>query len=471
VAANVGVWPTVTWHDFTGITTIPALTSGSYYVGISWDPATMGSYHYVGADESSTTPQRPGYGYIQNAWAPITSYFSLYRAIGVRVDGLGVAYAHDIGVGPFLSFPWSFVAGTQYSIKAKINNFGTSNETGIPIKFLVNGAQLNSTTFNLNAGAVDSVSFNWTPSDSGNYTPAIVSALPTDEFRANDTVKTTVHVYPPGTFQTCVGTGATAVGWPYYTFYMDSRTDMLYLSSELGFPASIIQRIGFDVVSAAPQVMNGFQIKMKNTTNTTVTGFSSTGWATVYTGTYSVPGTGVRWIDLQTPFAYNGTNLEVEICFDNTSYTLNTTVKSSTAASMTYHYHTDGNTGCTMTGTNSATSRPNICLLTIVGNENQNSEVPKIFSLSQNYPNPFNPSTVIKFSIPKTSMVNLAVYDVLGREVITLVNDVMQPGEYNALFDASALSSGVYFYKIVVGDPSASSGQSFTDTKKMLLVK
>ena len=238
---------------------------------------------------------------------------------------------------------------------------------------------------------------------------------------------------------------------------------MLYLSSELGFPASIVQRIGFDIVSAAPQVMNGFQIKMKNTTNTTVTGFSSTGWTTVYTGTYSVPGTGVRWIDLQTPFVYNGTNLEVEICFDNTSYTSNSTVKSTTAAGMTYHYHTDGSTGCTMTGTNSATSRPNLCVLTVVGNENQNSGVPNVYLLSQNYPNPFNPSTVIKFSIPKTSMVNLTVYDVLGREVMTLVNDVMQPGEYNALFDASALSSGVYFYTINAGD--------FADTKKMLLVK
>ncbi len=462
----VPTWPQIAWYDFTSLTGIPTITSGSVYVGISFDPQPVENRQkYIGADESTTTPLRPGYGYIQYAypWTPIQDIFYYYRSIGIRCDGTSQAYAHNIGVGPFLSFPSSFSAGTQYSIKARINNFGTSNETGIPIKFFVNGAQLNSTTFNLNAGAVDSVSFSWTPSDSGNYTPAIVSALPTDEYRANDTVKTTVHVYPPGTYQLCVGTGAAAVGWPFYTFYMDSRTDMLYLSSELGFPASIIQRIGFDVISAAPQVMNGFQIKMKNTTNTTVTGFSSTGWTTVYTGTYSVPGTGVRWIDLQTPFVYNGTNLEVEICFDNTSYTSNTTVKSTTAANMCFHYHTDNNTGCTMTGTNSATSRPNLCVFTIVGNENQSNGVPKAFSLSQNYPNPFNPSTIIKYSIPKTSMVNLIIYDVLGRDVMTLVNDVMQPGEYNALFDASALSSGVYFCKIIAGD--------YNDTKKMLLVK
>jgi len=374
-----------------------------------------------------------------------------------------VTYAHNIAAGPFLSLPGSFSAGTQYPIKAKISNLGTSNETGIPIKFFVNGTQASSTTLNLNASAVDSVSFNWTPATAGNYNLWIVSALATDEYRANDTVKTTVTVYPPGTIQACVGTGTTAVGWPYYTFYMDSRTDMLYLGSELGFGASVIQRIGFNVTSAAPQVMNGFNIKMQNTALTSISSFTSTGWTTVYTGTYSVPGTGWQWIDLQTPFAFNGTNLLIEICYHNTSYTANSLVNSTVAAGMVYHYHTDGSDGCTMTGANSGTSRPNICVLTVVGTQNPNTEVPRVFSLSQNYPNPFNPSTVINFSIPKTSMVNLVVYDVLGREVMTLVNDVMQPGEYNALFDASTLSSGVYFYRLEAG--------SFTDTKKMLLVK
>jgi len=462
VMTGVPLWPTVSWFDFTGLTGIPALTSGSYYVGISYDPVTMPS-HYIGADESTTTPLRPGYGYIQSAWGTIQSYFATYRAIGVRVDGSGVVLAHDVSAGPFLSLPGSFSAGTQYPIKAKITNVGSSNETGIPIKYFVNGTQASSTTLNLNAGASDSVSFNWTPAAAGNYTLKIVSALSTDLNRANDTVTTNVTVYPQGTIVGCVGTGTTPVGWPFYTFYEDSRTDMLYLGSELPFGASIIQKIGFTVTSASPQVMNGFQIKMQNTAVTSISSFTSTGWTTVYTGTYTVPGTGQQWIDLQTPFVYNGTNLLVNICYDNASYTSNSLVTSTTAAGMTYHYHTDGAAGCTMTGTNSGTSRPNMCFLSIVGVNNQNNEIPKVFSLSQNYPNPFNPSTVINFSIPKTSMVNMVIYDILGREVMTLVNDVMQPGEYNATFDASSLSSGVYFYKIQAGD--------FTDTKKMLLVK
>ena len=462
VATGVGIWPTVTWHDFTGITTIPPLTSGSYYVGVSYDPVTMPS-HYVGADESSTTPLHPGYGYIQNAWGTIQSYFATYRAMGIRVDGTGQQYAHNVGAGPFLSLPGSFSAGTQFAIKAKISNLGTSNETGIPVKYFVNGAQLNSTTLNLNAGAVDSVSFNWTPADSGNYTLKIVAALATDEYRANDTVTTTVHVWPAGTQQGCYGTGSVAVGWPFYTFYMDSRTDMLYTAAELGISAGSILRIGYNVIASAPQVMNGFTVKMQNTTNTTISGFTSSGWTDVYTGTYSVPGTGWQWINLQNPFTYTGTNLLVEICFHNTSYTSNSTVASTTGSGMTYHYHMDNGTGCTISGTNSATSKPNICMLSIVGNENQGGVVPSVFSLSQNYPNPFNPSTVISYSIPKTSMVNITVFDIVGREVGSLVNNLQQPGSYNVQFDASNLASGVYFYKIQAGD--------FTDTKKMLLVK
>lgn len=103
-----------------------------------------------------------------------------------------------------------------------------------------------------------------------------------------------------------------------------------------------------------------------------------------------------------------------------------------------------------------------ICVRDITGISHNNG-IPKNFSLSQNYPNPFNPSTKISFSLPKASDVKLVVFDILGREVATLVNDLKQAGTHNVEFNASALSSGVYFYKIVAGD--------FTDTKKMLLVK
>ena len=98
------------------------------------------------------------------------------------------------------------------------------------------------------------------------------------------------------------------------------------------------------------------------------------------------------------------------------------------------------------------------------------------FSLSQNYPNPFNPSTTIKYSIPSVENANfrsvqLKVYDVLGREVATLVNKEQQPGNYEVKFNASSLTSGVYFYRIQAGDPAKGLGQVFIETKKMILLR
>jgi photosystem II stability/assembly factor-like uncharacterized protein len=100
-----------------------------------------------------------------------------------------------------------------------------------------------------------------------------------------------------------------------------------------------------------------------------------------------------------------------------------------------------------------------------------NDLIPKQYSLMQNYPNPFNPSTTIEFALPKSAYVTLRVYDVLGRQIAELVNERLEPGTYNTPWDARGLASGVYFYRLSAGDPSASSGQSFVQTKKLLLLR
>ena len=91
------------------------------------------------------------------------------------------------------------------------------------------------------------------------------------------------------------------------------------------------------------------------------------------------------------------------------------------------------------------------------------NEIPVEFKLFQNYPNPFNPVTKIQYQIVNQGMVTLKVYDLLGREVKLLVNEIKSPGKYIVSFDASSLSSGVYFYKISAGE--------FSDVKRMVLVK
>jgi hypothetical protein len=90
-------------------------------------------------------------------------------------------------------------------------------------------------------------------------------------------------------------------------------------------------------------------------------------------------------------------------------------------------------------------------------------ELPHDFSLFQNYPNPFNPGTTITYELPRTSHVTLSVYDVLGREVATLLNEEKSAGAYTVQWDASGVSSGVYFYRLKAGD--------FNQTKRMMIVR
>ena len=93
----------------------------------------------------------------------------------------------------------------------------------------------------------------------------------------------------------------------------------------------------------------------------------------------------------------------------------------------------------------------------------RNGTIPTEFALRQNYPNPFNPTTNIQFAVAQTGPVSLRVYDVLGREVAVLVDDVLQPGFYMARFEGHTLASGVYFYRFIAS--------GFVDVKKMQLVK
>jgi|SRR4030095_3200595 len=106
---------------------------------------------------------------------------------------------------------------------------------------------------------------------------------------------------------------------------------------------------------------------------------------------------------------------------------------------------------------------------TFVGIHQINSQVPDKFSLSQNYPNPFNPLTNIKFQMPKSGFVKVIIFDVLGKEVQTLVNQQLSPGTYEADFDGSNLPSGVYYYQLTISNEQLSI--LFNETKKMVLVK
>ena len=91
------------------------------------------------------------------------------------------------------------------------------------------------------------------------------------------------------------------------------------------------------------------------------------------------------------------------------------------------------------------------------------SEIPSSFDLSQNYPNPFNPSTVISYQLPQANYVTIKVYDMIGNEVATLIDEIKAPGYYSVNFNASHLSTGVYFYQLKTGD--------LVSTKKLIIMK
>jgi hypothetical protein len=116
-----------------------------------------------------------------------------------------------------------------------------------------------------------------------------------------------------------------------------------------------------------------------------------------------------------------------------------------------------------VTITNSNLQNINFDFGSPTGINNLGLENPKEFSLNQNYPNPFNPSTTIKYQIPELSYITLKVYDVLGNEIATLVNEEKTTGGYEVRFDSKGLSSGVYFYKLT--------GGNYSETKKMLLLR
>jgi hypothetical protein len=114
-------------------------------------------------------------------------------------------------------------------------------------------------------------------------------------------------------------------------------------------------------------------------------------------------------------------------------------------------------------GTNLDTINFYLTNINVIGIQPNGTAIPTSFKLEQNYPNPFNPTTNIKIDVPKPSDVKVIVYDMLGREVETLVNEHLSAGSYKLNWNAVKYSSGIYFYRIISKD--------FTDTKKMILVK
>ena len=183
---------------------------------------------------------------------------------------------------------------------------------------------------------------------------------------------------------------------------------------------------------------------------------------------------GINWNQFSTPASFNlkslwMINVNTGYITTNFGYIYKTTnsgnnwilLNSGTNQNLNYIYFMNNNTGYVV-------GDQGIILKTTDGGGNvwinQNFEqIPNEYYLFQNYPNPFNPTTTIKYALPKNEFVKLVIFDILGREIQTLVNEKQSAGTYETIFNASQYPSGVYFYKLTT--------DGFSETKKMLMIK
>ena len=378
-----------------------------------------------------------------------------------------IVIRHDIAVEQWLSFPQIFYTNTVNVIKAQIHNVGNFNESNVPIKFYTNGTLISTTIINLNGNLRDSISNNWVPTIAGNYILKYLSALPTDSVHSNDSIQTTVTVYatPPDLCEGFNSTNFPPVGWTlsgvgtnYWSRLSPSGYNLGIGSARYQCWYAPIGNIGnltslyfsttgnndslfFDYAYCPFQAFTDSLIILSSTDN-------GVSWPNVLikmgvgqlttTGNCSnsefIPSIASDWASKKLALP-TGTN---RVRFSGISYMGNDIWIDS------------------------------VCIRYIVGIQKLSSKVPDAYMLYQNYPNPFNPITKIKFDIPSLAGdgggdVKLIIYDILGREVTTLVNEKLKSGTYNISWDGTNYSSGLYFYRL--------QSDKFSETKKLVLLK
>ncbi len=234
----------------------------------------------------------------------------------------------------------------------------------------------------------------------------------TNGIKGNGTLKVTVHNNTAGSLGGIPGTQiGTAINIPFSSLRSGVFNTVDLAQLNITIPKNVDFHIVFEVVGVAGDTIQFVMDGAANQTTRSSSLFDA--------------GSGVAWYNLKDPDNYNiGYNLVIRTVVD---------------------------------------------LLTSAGEEE--TLLPDNYALKQNYPNPFNPVTRINYALPDAGYVSFKVYDVLGRDVATLVNESKEAGYYSVDFDASGLSSGIYFYKLVVSRADPLNAGSYTSVKKMILAR
>ncbi len=469
VTVTPGILPNWNWFDFDLPATWKEVTSpDSVFIGFLYDAQT-----YLGGsfaiDVSASLPVWPGFttqGGVN--WTNVS--LPTYKSWLMRAEGApSISYAHDVTVVDFLSPANLWKKDSTYTVKAKVKNAGTSPETNVPFKFLDNGVVTGATVnINLSPGAIDSVSFQWTPAISGAHKLKIASALATDQYKLNDTANIDIRV----------------VGFPQYYNYLNGTgtnvfpfgqtggkaTTSVYLPGEFNHPSPVptgksISKIYFSITSGSPTVFSNLMVLLAQDTITSLSSFYTGTFDTVYNHstvtTNEIAADMFYSLTLDHPFPFDPSKsliMSVGQCGSSTTaYTLRTT-----SLSGNRRVHSLGGCPFTLGGTSTYVHNIGIDVTgptSVIGNP----VIPEKYSLEQNYPNPFNPVTNIKYNIPKSTFITLKVFDMMGKEVQTLINEYKNAGSYDIRFDGSNLSSGIYYYRFLAGD--------YTESRSMVLIK
>lgn len=350
---------------------------------------------------------------------------------------------HDIVSGPFVNLPYQYLTNSTYQINARFYNNGNSSEQNFPVRWYINSTLINTEFLSLASGETDTLTRSWTPTAAGTYELKYIVSLPNDINYSNDTVKTTVQVVNPPQFVSSISICRNNLNKP------TSDITTIYDTIFINIPNSISVldvNVKIDTVLHTWDADLEFKLKHLSVTDSIIMNRGGSGDNFIHTylndsalipianGTAPLTGNfkpdkplsklnglalNGAWVLMITDMGGGDTGLLKAWCLD-----------------IVYDY---------VTGTGTA------------------QNIPAKFTLSQNYPNPFNPVTSISFDVPLNTFVELKIFDILGREIKSLVNNEYQPGSYKVDFDASVLPSGVYIYRLTAGD--------FTESKKMVLIK
>ncbi|MBS1517088.1 MAG: S8 family serine peptidase [Bacteroidetes bacterium] len=357
--------------------------------------------------------------------------------------------------GTGVTYKWMF-AYPDFSNSSNIKSIFRSGNNGFDTSVNIRVSQLDSLAASLGAGISDSIQGLW----------RVYAYSANDSAASAQTFSLRLRRLPISSIT--IGTGTADESYPLNRFYNYYRWQGIYLGSEINTTGQIRKIKFYQNNNVGGVTSENVRVLMKTTTDITLPSgtWDTTGMTVVFEGNInSLSAPGWTEIQLTTPFSINPTqNLMISIGRDFQQY-VNTYPRYAYSTSLSYlsrRAQSDTQYPTSLTQSfNRANIQIDISLIT--GIETNTVSIPSIFSLSQNYPNPFNPSTKISFSIPKQGFVNMKVYDILGKEVMTLVNEIRQAGNYDVNFNGSSLASGVYFYRLESGN--------FVDIKRMVLVK